>query len=126
MQRILVIDDDRAVRITVEAMLKREGYEVVCAVDGAEGIGTFERASPHLIVTDIIMPTKEGLETIVEIRSRDPMIPIIAISGGGRLHNADFLQMARKLGANEILAKPFTSQQLVGAIRRLLPVEDGG
>ena len=71
------------------------------------------------------MPNKEGIETIVQIRSRDPMIPIIAISGGARIDNIDFLQMARKLGASESLAKPFTPQELVAAVRRLLPVGDG-
>jgi DNA-binding NtrC family response regulator len=66
-----------------------------------------------------------GIETIMEIRSRDPVIPIIAISGGGRIHNSDFLEMARMLGANDSLTKPFTPQELVAVVRRLRPVEDG-
>jgi DNA-binding response OmpR family regulator len=80
----------------------------------------FERASPQLVITDIIMPNKEGIETIMAIRSRGSKTPIIAISGGGRIGNADFLQMASRLGANEILAKPFNPQELVAAARRLL------
>jgi DNA-binding response OmpR family regulator len=124
MQRILVIDDDDGIRAIVQLFLERKGYEVVCAADGEEGIRIFERASPQLIITDIIMPNKEGIGTIMQIRSRDSMIPIIAISGGARTDNIDFLQMARKLGANESLAKPFTPQELVAAVRRLLPAED--
>jgi len=107
------------------SFLSEKEYEVVCAADGEEGFRIFERASPQLIITDLIMPNKEGIETIVEIRSRDPTIPIIAISGGARNDNIHFLQMARKLGANESLAKPFAWDQLIAAVRRLLPIEDG-
>jgi DNA-binding response OmpR family regulator len=125
MQRILVIDDDRAVRLTTQFILEDDGYEVICAVDGEEGLRMFESASPQLVITDIIMPNKEGRETIMQIRSRDPSMPIIAVSGSDRIGNADVLQMALRLGANEILAKPFKPQELVAAVRRLLPVEGG-
>jgi DNA-binding response OmpR family regulator len=125
MQRILIIDDDHAIRASLQLVLEREGYEVVCAVDGGAGIRMFERASPQMVITDLIMPNKEGIETIMELRSRDATMPILAISGGARIHNTDFLQIARRLGANESLAKPFTSKELVAAVRRLLPPEDG-
>jgi DNA-binding response OmpR family regulator len=125
MQLILVIDDDRAVRFTTQMILEDEGYEVICAVDGEQGLRAFERASPQLVITDIIMPNKEGIETIMQIRSRDSKTPILAISGGGRIGNADFLQMAQRLGANEILAKPFKPQELVAAARRLLSGQGG-
>jgi DNA-binding response OmpR family regulator len=120
MQLILVIDDDQAVRLTTQMILESEGYEVICAVDGEQGLRVFERASPHLVITDIIMPNKEGIETIMQIRSRDSKTPILAISGGGRIGNADFLRMAQQLGANEILAKPFKPQELTATVRRLL------
>jgi len=125
MQRILVIDDDRAVRLTTQVILEDAGYEVICAVDGEEGLRMFDGAAPQLVITDIIMPNKEGLETIMQIRSRDSSTPIIAISGGGRIHNGDFLDMAHRLGANEILAKPFNPQELAAVVRRLLSAREG-
>lgn len=121
MARILIIDDDHAVRLTVQVILEREGHEVVCASDGNQGLGAFASVSPQLVITDIIMPNKEGLETIMQIRARDATTPIIAMSGGGRVGNADFLKMAAKVGANEILAKPFERHDLTAAVRRLLP-----
>jgi CheY-like chemotaxis protein len=121
MARILVIDDDHAVRLTIQVFLEREGHEVICASDGNEGLRAFTSDSPQLIITDIIMPNKEGIETIMQIRQRDAAIPIIAMSGGGRVGNADFLKMAGRLGANEVLAKPFERQDLIAALRRLLP-----
>src|SRR5712692_8197387 len=122
MPRILVIDDDHAVRLTIQVILERAGYEVVCAADGEQGVRAFERAPPQLVITDIIMPNKEGLEAIVEIRARNATTPIIAVSGGGRIGNTDFLKMALKVGANAILPKPFEREDLVAAVRRLLPV----
>jgi DNA-binding response OmpR family regulator len=121
MARILVIDDDHAVRLTIQVFLERAGHEVICAADGEQGLRAFASDSPQLVITDIIMPNKEGIETIMQIRERDATIPIIAMSGGGRVGNADFLKMAARLGANEVLAKPFERQDLTAAVRRLLP-----
>ena len=121
MARILVIDDDHAVRLTVQVFLERAGHEVICAADGEQGIRAFASESPQLIITDIIMPNKEGIEMIMQIRAKDATIPIIAMSGGGRVGNSDFLKMAARLGANEVLSKPFERQDLTDAVRRLLP-----
>ncbi len=120
MARILIIDDDHAVRLTVQVILERDGHEVICAADGEQGLRAFQSAAPQLIITDIIMPNKEGLETIMQIRARDTKTPIIAMSGGGRVGNADFLKMALRVGANEILSKPFERQELTAAISRVL------
>jgi len=120
MARILVIDDDHAVRLTIQVILEREGHEIICATDGDQGLSAFASTSPQLIITDIIMPNKEGLDTIMQIRARDTTTPIIAMSGGGRVGNADFLKMAARLGANEILPKPFERQHLTAAVQRLL------
>jgi len=120
MARILIIDDDRAVQLSVQFTLEREGHQVVCASDGNEGLRAFTSQTPDLVVTDLIMPNKEGIETIMQIRERDAKTPILAISGGGRLSNVDFLKMAAKVGANAILAKPFERQELIAAVRRLL------
>jgi DNA-binding response OmpR family regulator len=120
MARILVIDDDRAVRLTVQAFLERAGHQVVCAADGEQGLRAFASESPQLVITDIIMPNMEGIELIMQIRAQDATIPIIAMSGGGRLGNADFLKMAARLGANEVLPKPFERQNLTAAVSRRL------
>jgi DNA-binding response OmpR family regulator len=74
-----------------------------------------------LVIVDIIMPNKEGLETIIEIRARDPKTPIIAISGGGRTTNDNFLEMATLVGADKVLRKPFERKDLTAMINRLLP-----
>jgi CheY-like chemotaxis protein len=73
-----------------------------------------------LVITDLIMPNKEGIESIMQIRAHDPKTPILAMSGGGRLGNADFLKMAAGVGANATLPKPFESEDLIAAVRRLL------
>ena len=117
---ILVIDDDEAVRYAIRRVARDEGYTVALAADGEEGLAMVESVSPALVITDLIMPEKEGLETIRALRKRRPDLPIIAISGGGRLVGRDFLDLARKLGAVETLAKPFEPEQLVEAIQRHL------
>jgi DNA-binding response OmpR family regulator len=121
MARILIIDDDHAVRLTIQVILEHEGHEVICAADGSQGLSMFDRSSPQLIITDIIMPNKEGLETIMQLRGRDPVTPIIAVSGGGRIGSTDFLKMALKVGADEVLSKPFERHDLTAAVRRMLP-----
>jgi DNA-binding response OmpR family regulator len=121
MARILVIDDDHAVRLTIQTFLERAGHEVVCASDGDQGLRAFVSVSPQLVITDIIMPNKEGIETIMQIRAHDATTPIIAMSGGGRVGNGDFLKMATRLGADQVLAKPFDRHELTAAVHRLLP-----
>jgi len=122
MARILIIDDDHAVRLTVQVILERDGHEVICASDGEQGLRAFQSATPQLIITDIIMPDRDRLDRIMQIRARDTKIPIIAMSGGGRVGNADFLKMALRVGANEILPKPFERQDLTTAISRVLMI----
>ena len=110
---ILVIDDDEAVRYAISRVARQAGFAVALAANGEEGLDLLDRVSPALVITDLIMPEKEGLETIRELRQRRPDLPIIAISGGGRLVGRDFLDVARKLGAQEALAKPFEPEDLV-------------
>lgn len=119
-QKILIIDDEDSVRETVSMMLSDYGYEVELASDGNVGLRKVESFQPDLVITDIIMPEKEGVETILEIRRRWPDLRVIAISGGGRMSNLDFLGVARKFGANETLAKPFTIDALAAAVKRVL------
>src|ERR1700693_779947 len=100
--KVLVIDDDPVARMTVRAILEDEGYSVTCAEDGRRGLEAFRKLRPDLVVTDIVMPEKEGIETILELRSIWPRGPIIAISGGGRTGNTDYLRLAQGMGANAI------------------------
>jgi len=114
---VLVIDDDPVARMTVRAILEDEGYSVTCAEDGRRGVAVFRKLRPDLVVTDIIMPEKEGIETILELRSIWPKGPIIAISGGGRTGKTDYLRLAQGMGANAVLMKPFEPAELASCIR---------
>jgi len=120
---ICVIDDDESVRQTVGRILRGAGYAVVEAKDGEVGLRVVEREMPAMIVTDIVMPNREGIETIREAKQRFPSIPIIAISGGGRLGPDGFLELAVKLGADDCLAKPFRPAELLDKISRLLKTQ---
>ena len=120
---ICVIDDDESVRQTVGRILKSAGYAVVDAKDGEAGLRAVERSKSAMIITDIVMPNREGIETIREAKQRFPAIPIIAISGGGRLGPDGFLDLALKLGADDCLAKPFRPAELLDKVRRLLNSE---
>ncbi len=117
--RVLVIDDDPAARQTIQAILEDEGYLVTCAEDGERGLAAFRQERPDVVITDIIMPNKEGVETIFELRSIWPNGSIIAISGGGRIAKGDFLTLAGHCGADAVLAKPFEPDALLASVRSL-------
>ena len=121
MARILLIDDDETVRYALKQVLERAGYQVEEASDGQVGVEKFEVHKPDLVITDIIMPNQEGIETIIKLRRLAPEVVIIAMSGGGRTGNRDFLSMAEKLGAAKVMAKPFRQKELVEAVASLLP-----
>jgi CheY-like chemotaxis protein len=120
MSRILVVDDDSQVLQVVSEMLRIEGHEVVMAANGRQAIDQFENGPFDLVVTDIIMPEQEGLETIANLRRRESYVPIIAISGGGRAGNLDYLETARYIGADGTLAKPFGRQDLLDKVNQVL------
>lgn len=120
MTKILVIDDDSLVRRTMSRILEQGGYEVVLAEDGDKGVAKFRSERPDLVITDLIMPEKEGIETIIEMRREDPNARIIAVSGGGRVASMDFLVVANKLGAGQVLRKPFGPSELLDCVTRAL------
>lgn len=120
MNVILVIDDDPEFRETMAEMLTSLGHRAITAAEGETGFRQFRAHRPDLIVTDILMPHREGLETIRRLRSIDLDVPIIAISGDGDYGSCRFLEAAREFGANHTLVKPFTLQQLEAAIGCLL------
>ena len=114
-RRIVVIDDDELVRETVVSILHSAGHQAVPASDGVEGLNLLRQGGFDAVVTDIMMPRKEGIETIIEIRREQPDMKIMAISGGSP-GSADFLQWAEKLGAHSVLSKPFSVQQFLSAL----------
>jgi two-component system, chemotaxis family, chemotaxis protein CheY len=120
MSKILVIDDDVIVRETLVQILEDHGYAVITAEDGKRGVAAFRRDKPALVITDIIMPEQEGIQTITEIRGLDPAAKIIAISGGGRIGNTDFLKIAQNLGAADVIPKPFDPDDLIARVGRCL------
>lgn len=120
MARIVLIDDDEDVRRTLVRMLEIAGHEIHEAADGNSGIELCLRVDPQLVITDILMPEKEGIETIMTLKRDHPALRIIAISGGGRSGAMDFLDMARSLGADEALQKPFRRAELLDIVNRLL------
>lgn len=120
MARILVIDDEELARFTVREILESAGHEVVEARDGVEGLAMQRAQRCDLVVTDVIMPRKEGVEMIIEMKQEQPALRIIAISGGGRTRNLDFLKLAKEFGADKVLAKPFSADDLIGAVRECL------
>lgn len=120
MARILVIDDDDTVRLSVRLALEDADHRVEEAADGLEGMNLFRNHPADLVITDIFMPEKEGLETIDEIKQVAPQTKIIAISGGGRMDPEDYLEIAMRVGADYSLLKPFDIQVLVNAVDDLL------
>lgn len=120
MARILVVDDDPSIRTACRAMLAHAGHEVACAEDGNQALRAFEAETFDLILMDIIMPDKEGLETIRQLRRSGARIPIIAMSGGGRAAGSSYLEVAMALGATRSLQKPFGVQRLVDAVAECL------
>ena len=114
--KILVIDDDHLVRYALSKILLSAGYEVVTASDGRRGMVVLRAEHPDVVITDIIMPEQEGIDTIIQIRRERPRVKIIAISGGGRIRNVDFLEMAHSLGASEVIAKPFEANELLSCL----------
>jgi CheY-like chemotaxis protein len=120
MKSILVVDDDDSFRTGLSKVLSQEGYETTACVDGAAALEAFRKRAVDLVITDIIMPEKEGLETILELRRIAPKLKIIAVSGGGRNGPEDYLPIAEHFGAARTLAKPFDKEQILQAVREVL------
>lgn len=123
MARILVIDDDRPVRTMLRMVLERAGYEVFDAPDGESGLDELRQHSCELVITDIVMPEREGLETIMEVRLNHPGVKIVAISGARDSAIENYLGSARHAGAHRVFPKPIPRQQLLEAVANLLGEE---
>ena len=120
MARILVIDDEPEMRTLLRQILEKVGYEVVDASNGRQGLSRYSEKPADLVITDLVMPEKEGIETIMDLNRRFAGVKIIAISGGGQVGPRDYLRLARELGALKTFAKPFSIGDLLKAIQELL------
>jgi DNA-binding response OmpR family regulator len=122
--RILIIDDEELLRETIAQVLDDAGFDTRAASDGEEGIAEFRKSPSDLVITDILMPTKEGIETIRELRRLSSGVKIIAMSGGGNVLKTSYLDVARQLGANVVLKKPFEMRALLDAVNTCLERTD--
>jgi CheY-like chemotaxis protein len=118
--RILVVDDEDAIRRVLQRTLERAGHSVTAVPDGREAMAAAEAEPFDVVLTDILMPEQEGLETISRLRATQPGLPIIAMSGGGLGSAGHYLHSARLLGASATLEKPFTGTDLLGVLRDVL------
>ncbi len=120
MIKILVIDDDELVKNMISSVLRKNNFEVVSASNGVEGVNVAKKVEPNIVLTDMLMPDKEGVETIIEVKQALPEVKVIAMSGGGQEKNMTFLQMAKKVGADCVLQKPFKPSDLVSMIKEMV------
>ena len=120
MARILIIDDEPQIRSMLKLMLERDGYEVVEAPDGVAGIKVYRQNPADLIITDLIMPNKDGIGMIIELKKEFPDVMIIAMSGGGLNKPDGYLKGAKKLGAACTLTKPIDREEMLKAVKDIL------
>jgi CheY-like chemotaxis protein len=121
MAKILLVDDEDSFRKMLSLMLTRLGHEVEDVPNGTTAWAKFEARPADLVIMDLIMPEKEGLETIRQFRRNGAETKILAISGGGRVDARNLLSVAQQFGADRALAKPFTTEELIEVLKQLLP-----
>jgi len=116
MATILLVDDDESFRTMMGITLERMGHQITQASDGAQALRLFQQDDFAVTLIDLIMPEKEGMETITEMRLLRPTAKIIAMSGGGRMNARDVLSIAKAIGVTQTLAKPFSNEELMAAL----------
>ena len=121
MARILLIDDDQECREAIRVALENLGHVVFEAADGKTGMARVAEAGIELIITDVLMPGTDGVEVIGAMRRLHPQVKIIAMSGGGHVSGTNYLKLAKKMGATEVLAKPFSQDELAETIWAVFP-----
>jgi DNA-binding NtrC family response regulator len=126
MSRILIIEDDVAMRHALRSALERRGHEVAEAGDGQAGLVAYQKSIFDLVVTDIIMPDVEGLETVLALRKFTPNLKIIAMSAGGLGSADDYLKIAARFGAARTLRKPFEAEQFISTVEAVLAPDGRG
>ena len=120
MAKLLIVEDDDEVRDVLKTLLREEGHEVFEASDGNEAMEQFRQTPADLVILDIVLPDKEGLETIIYLKRTHPNVKIMAMSGGGRTSPQDYLDMAKRLGAVEVIAKPFSIDDFLRSVNLTL------
>lgn len=118
MARVLIVDDNDDFRALLRTALELEGFEVAAAANGTDALHSMRQAPADIVVTDLFMPDKDGLETILEIRQRHPQAKIVAMSGWQSVRGVDYLSVAREIGAVHVVRKPFDLDELLGVLRR--------
>lgn len=124
MERILIIDDEPSILEVLRKILQFEGYDVVTAANGEEGLELFRQTPCDLVITDMVMPAKDGLQTILDLRNEKPDLPVIAMSGGGTISKERYLAVAGYLDRVITIAKPFSVGSVVEAVTKLLSETD--
>jgi DNA-binding response OmpR family regulator len=124
MKRILVIDDEELILSFLRDLLVEEGFEVLTACNGEEGLALFDTTPVYLVITDIIMPVKDGLDTILELKKKAPELPIIAISAGGNIPKERYLAVAGYMKNTKTVAKPFTRDEIISAVKEHLETDE--
>lgn len=119
-QRILVVDDDASIRRALTILLSKAGYEVSQASDGSEAVRMWRDHGADLVITDLHMPKKDGIETIIELLSHTPGVRIIVMSGGGQTKRLDLLGNMALLGSVLTIEKPFTLAEMMTVVSRAL------
>jgi len=120
MTKILIIDDDELILGILRRHYESHSYEVYTAQNGLEGLRIFRENPTEIVITDIVMPEKEGLETIQEFKRDYPDLKIIAMSGGGRIGSDNYLNVAELYGAERVFEKPFKLDEMLLAVQELL------
>lgn len=119
MAKILYIDDEPGVRSILSELLRTDGHEVMEAAEGGEGLRMLAGQGVDLVITDVVMPGKEGFEVITEIKAKHAGVRILAVSGGGSNSNLSYLTIAEKLGADRSLSKPFEIPEFLALVRQM-------
>lgn len=120
MRTILLVEDEFVVRNGLKSALEKRDYLVIDVSNGNEALAVLDTIMPAVIITDILMPEKDGIELLFELLHRKTKVPIIAMSGGGRISPADHLENALKMGASAVLIKPFSLDELFEKVEELL------
>lgn len=120
MSEILIIDDEKPIRLMLRTLLEKKGYSVTVAPDGKEGFKIFRENPSDIVILDMLMPEKDGIETMIPLKKDFPGVKIIAISGGGVVNPDVYLSLAQKLGADYTFQKPVEKDQLLSAVESLI------
>ena len=118
--RIVVIDDEAEMLKTISGILEKSGHEIVCFAVARDGLDSLKAAPVALLITDIMMPDMDGIAVVREMGRDHPTIPVIAMTGGGRIKSGELLRYAKLLGAEDVLSKPFRPEDLTDAVEKAL------